>query len=67
MKTIKKKYVKFEGEKEVIKLKELNEKDKKELNISCSYIITFGEYEDIDMEAETIQEAEEQYKYWGID
>jgi len=67
MKTLKKKYVKFQDEKEIIKLKELNEKDKKELNINCNYIITFGEYEDVDMESDTLAEAEEQYKFWGID
>ncbi|WP_346938129.1 hypothetical protein [uncultured Clostridium sp.] len=67
MKTLKKKYVKFEGEKEVIKLVELNNKDRIDNNVNCNYAITFGEYNDIDMEAETLAEAEEQYKYWGID
>lgn len=67
MKTLKTKHIKFQGESETLKLKELNEKDKKELNINSNYIITFGTYDDIDMESDTIQEAEEQYKFWGID
>ena len=67
MKTLKKKYVKFEGEKEILKLKELNEKDKKELNINSNYAITFGDYDDVDMESDTLAEAEEQFKFWGID
>lgn len=65
MKTLKKKIVRFEGEREVIKLKQLNEKDKINLGLDSSYIITFGEYEDIDMEADNIEEAQEQFKNWG--
>ena len=67
MKTLKKKHVNFEGEKEVIKLVQLNDKDRAELNTSYQYAITFGDYNDIDMEADTIAEAEEQFKFWGID
>lgn len=67
MKTLKTKKVKFQGESETLKLKQLNEKDKKELNINSNYVITFGEYEDIDQESDSINEALEQYNYWGID
>lgn len=67
MKTLKRKYVNFEGEKEVIKIVQLNNKDKIDNNTNCDYAITFGEYNDIDMEADTMQEAEELFKYWGID
>lgn len=67
MKTLKKKYVKFEGEKEIIKLVELSEKDKIENNVNCNFAIIFGEYNDVDIEADTIEEAQEQFKFWGID
>lgn len=60
MKTLQSRIVKsgdFKGEK--LKIKELNTKEQKEYN--CKYVVTLGEYDDIDHETENLKEAIEFY------
>lgn len=60
MKTLKSKY--FNDEK--LKLKELNEKEQQDQN-GYKYIITYGEYDDVEFEEDSLQAATEWYNDYG--
>jgi hypothetical protein len=53
MKTLKKYIIKNE----ILKIKELNSKEQQEFG--CKFVVTIGEYDDIEFECDSIKECEE--------